>query len=307
LKELDITTDLDSEKQKIMNFIESFVEERNLDGVLIWFSGFIDSTIVTKLCIEVLGEEKVKLFLRPEKFYDDYEEICKTSLEYLEISENHVERCEIDDITDKFSSEPLVRGSTREVPRVSGPLSYSLLKGVPISESEGKTYGMPGKAVTGRDELINRIVAHNKLRSRIQMASAYLIAENENRGLISTLNKTEFMTGLFTKFGRGQSADLMPLGHLYRTQILQLAEYLKVPSLIQNRAKVDLLPGVENKYQYFFNLAAYDVDRILVRLETGHSIIDIQTELKLPLEKITKMNTFYTSSAYSRSAPLTIK
>jgi NAD+ synthase len=283
LKELDITTDLDSEKQKIMNFIESFVEERNLDGVLIWFSGFIDSTIVTKLCIEVLGEEKVKLFLRPEKFYDDYEEICKTSLEYLEISENHVERCEIDDITDKFSSEPLVRGSTREVPRVSGPLSYSLLKGVPISESEGK------------------------MRSRIQMASAYLIAENENRGLISTLNKTEFMTGLFTKFGRGQSADLMPLGHLYRTQILQLAEYLKVPSLIQNRAKVDLLPGVENKYQYFFNLAAYDVDRILVRLETGHSIIDIQTELKLPLEKITKMNTFYTSSAYSRSAPLTIK
>ncbi|MFW9777733.1 MAG: NAD(+) synthase [Candidatus Heimdallarchaeota archaeon] len=307
MKELDIKSNIDQFVGKIIDFIGNAVEERKYEGVLIWFSGFIDSTVITKLSLETLDEDKIKILLRAEKFYDDYDKICKSSLDYLGIKKKNIEECDVDELLDKFGSGPLVEGSIRQIPLVSTRLSYSFLKGASLGEIMDKTYGFVGKASSGRDELLNRIIAHNKLSSRIQMASAYLIAETENRLLISTLNKTELMTGLFTKFGRGQCADIMPLGHLYRSQILQLAEFLDVPEIIRSAAKVDLLPGVENKYLYFFNLPAYDVDKVLVLLETGRSVQDIQSELNLSIEEIERISTFVASSAYSRGVPLIIE
>lgn len=304
MKEFDTSAEAPDIIEKIIYFIETHVKERGADGILIWFSGFIDSTIITKLSLDAVGTEKVKLFMRYDKFLNGREEILSNSIEYLGISEENIEKCDIDQIIRKFGSEELIRGSIREIPSLYEPLSYSLLKSTAKNEIEGKTYGMVGKAKSGREELIHKILARNKLRSRIQMASSYLIAETENRILVGTINKTELLTGLFTKWGHGHCTDLMPLGNLFRSQILQLADYLKVPESISNLAKADLLPGIQNKYVYFFDLTAYDVDRILVRLELGSSTTDVSNETGLPIDKIEKVNYFFCSSAYTRAAPL---
>jgi NAD+ synthase len=179
-----------------------------------------------------------------------------------------------------------------------------LLKNTAKKEIEEKTYGMVGKATSDRERWIHKIIAHNKFRSRLQMAVAYLTAEQENRFLIGTINKTELSTGLFTKWGHGHSADLMPLGDLYRSQIFEVAEYLKLPEPIQNLSKADLIPGVQNKYLYFFELIVDEVDRILVHLEHGYSIVEISDKLNIPLEKVEKINTYYNSAAFTRQVPL---
>ncbi|MFX0152610.1 MAG: NAD(+) synthase, partial [Candidatus Hodarchaeota archaeon] len=290
--------------EKIQYFIETHLKEREADGVLIWFSGYIDSTIITKLSLEAIGTEKVKLFLRDDKFTDGYEDILSNSIEFLGIDEDSIEKCDVEQIIRKFGADEIIRGSIREIPSLYGPFSYSLLKSTAKNEIEGKTYGMVGKASSGREELIHKIIANNKLRSRVQMAHSYLIAEIENRLLVGTINKTELLTGLFTKWGRGHCTDLMPLGNLFRSQILQLADYLKVPESISDLAKADLLPGIDNKYLYFFDLSAFDVDRILFRLESGNSITEISNETGLPIDKIEKVNFFFCSSAYTRAAPL---
>ncbi|MHA2296890.1 MAG: NAD(+) synthase [Candidatus Hodarchaeales archaeon] len=308
MKEIDISTDLDSVKESIIHFIANYIEERGFEGALVWFSGYIDSTIITKLTIEALGENVVKILIRSEKYTNDHKKILTNSIDYLNIREENIERCNIDEIIKKIGSQSLLDRSIREIPFIHlEPLSYSLLKSTVRNEIEGKTYSRVGKASSGRDELIHRVIAHNKLRSRIQMASAYLTAEIENRALIGTINKTELMTGLITKWGHGHCTDLTPLGHLYRTEILQLAKFLDIPEMISSVSKADLLPGIENKYLYFFDLTAYEVDRILIRLELGRSIQEISEEIGLPMEKIDKINQFFISSIFLRSAPLSLK
>lgn len=304
MKELTIRNDVANVVERIIHFIETSTEERGVEGVLILFSGYMDSTIVSKLCLEAVGVEKVKLFIRTNKYFEKQEEILESSINFLGVSEETIVRCDIEPMLKNFESKDLIPGSVREIPSLYQPLSYSLLKNTAKKEIEEKTYGMVGKATSDRERWIHKIIAQNKFRSRLQMAVAYFTAEQENRFLIGTINKTELSTGLFTKWGHGHSADLMPLGDLYRSQIFEVAEYLKLPEPIQNLSKADLIPGVQNKYLYFFELIVDEVDRILVHLEQGYSIAEISDILNIPLEKVEKINTFYNSAAFTRQIPL---
>ena len=304
MNKLDISKDVAQISKNIIHFIETAKEERGREGVLILFSGFMDSTIISKLSLEAIGEEAVKFLVRTNRFFEQQDEMLKTSIEFLGVSEENIVRCDVEPMLKILGSSDLIPGSIREVPSLYQPLSYSLLKTTAKKEIEEKTYGMLGKANSEREKWIHKIIAFNKLRSRLQMAVAYLTAETENRFLVGTINKTELSTGLFTKWGHGHCADIMPLGNLYRSQIFQLAEYLGLPESIRNIAKSDLMPGVENKYMYFFNLPAIDVDRILIRLENGLPPLEISKITGLPINTIEKINTYFNSAAYTRQAPL---
>lgn len=304
LKELDISNNVADVVERIIQFIGTSTDERGVEGVLVLFSGYMDSTVVSKLCLEAVGVEAVKLLIRTNKYFEKQEEILETSIEFLGVPEENIVRCDIEPMLKNFESKDLIPGSIREIPSLYQPLSYSLLKNTAKKEIEEKTYGMVGKATSEREKWIHKIIAHNKFRSRLQMAVAYLTAEQENQFLVGTINKTELSTGLFTKWGHGHCADLMPLGDLYRSQILTLAEYLKLPEPIQNLSKADLIPGVQNKYLYFFELTVGDVDKILIQLESGQSSVEISSQMGIPIDAIEKINIYYNSAAFTRQAPL---
>ncbi|UCG01007.1 MAG: NAD(+) synthase [Candidatus Heimdallarchaeota archaeon] len=304
MKVLDISNDVANIVERIVHFIGTSIEERGVEGVLVLFSGYMDSTIVSKLCLEAVGAEEVKLLIRTNKYFEKQEETLEASIEFLEVPEENIVRCDIEPMLKSFESKDLIPGSVREIPSLYQPLSYSLLKNTAKKEIEEKTYGMVGKATSDREKWIHKIIAHNKFRSRLQMAVAYFTAEQENRFLVGTINKTELYTGLFTKWGHGHSADLMPLGDLYRSQIFKVAEFLKLPDAIKNLSKADLIPGVQNKYMYFFELPVSDVDRIIIQLEQGRSITEISNKMDIPFETIEKVSTYYNSAAFTRQVPL---
>ena len=304
LKELDISKDVSKIAENIIHFIETSKDERGVEGVLVLFSGYMDSTIISKLSLEALGEETVKFLIRTNKYFDTQEDVLETSIKFLGVTEENIVRCDIEPMLKSFESKDLLPGSVRESPSLYQSLSYSLLKNTAKKEIEEKTYSMVGKSSSDREKWIRKIVSHNKFRSRLQMAVAYLTAETENRFLLGTINKTELSTGLFTKWGHGHCADLMPLGHLYRSQIFQLAEYLELPESIRNLSKADLIPGVENKYMYFFGLPSSQVDRVLIRFEQGLSSTEISNATGLTIDLIEKIHFFYNSATYTRQAPL---
>lgn len=304
LKELNISNDVANIVERIVHFIRTSIEERGVEGVLVLFSGYMDSTIVSKLCLEAVGVEAVKLLIRTNKYFEKQEETLKTSIDFLGVPEENIVQCDIEPMLKNFESKDLIPGSVREVPSLYQPLSYSLLKNTAKKEIAERTYGMVGKTTSDREKWIRKIIAHNKFRSRLQMAVAYLTADQENRFLVGTINKSELSTGLFTKWGHSHCADLMPLGDLYRSQILKLAEYLELPEPIQNLSKADLIPGVQNKYMYFFELSVGDVDRILIQLEQGQSVTEINSKMGIPIDTIEKINTYYNSAAFSRQVPL---
>ncbi len=305
MKNLDISGRENEIIKNITTFIETQTKKRGVDGVLILFSGYIDSTIVAKLAIDALEENSVKLLIRHGKFNrGNQEEILSSSIKYLGIDKERIVQHDIEPMIEQLKSGIYTSGSIREIPTIYEPLSYNLLKVTAKEEILEKTYGMIGTADTEREKLIHKIVALNKIRSRIHMAIAYFTAEQENRFFLGTINKTELLTGLFTKWGHGHCADLMPLGDLYRSQIIQLARKLNIPRSIQNAAKADLLPGIDNKYLYFFNLKSSDVDRILIGLENRLSVKEISKTNDLDIEAVKKVKFFYDSTIFTRSTPL---
>jgi NAD+ synthase len=305
LANLDINGHENGIIQKITTFIATQTKRRGVDGVLILFSGYIDSTIVTKLALDSLEENSVKLLVRHGKYDSgNQEEILNSSIEFLGINKEYIVQHDIDPMVEQLKSGIYTSGSIREIPTIYEPLSYNLLKITAKEEILEKTYGMIGTADTEREKLIHKIIALNKIRSRLHMAIAYFTAEQENRFFLGTINKTELLTGLFTKWGHGHCADLMPLGDLYRSQIIQLAKKLDIPGAIRNSAKADLLPGIDNKYLYFFNLKSSDVDRILIGLEEGLSTREISKINDLALDAVKKVKYFYNSTVFTRSTPL---
>ena len=81
----------------------------------------------------------------------------------------------------------------------------------------------------------NDRISSGNIRSRIRMIIAYHYANKEHKMVMGTSNKTELLTGFFTKYGDG-GVDLMPLADLYKYNIKQLAKYLEIPQNIIDKA-----------------------------------------------------------------------
>jgi len=72
------------------------------------------------------------------------------------------------------------------------------------------------------------------LKPRLRMMILYYFANQLNYLVAGTGNKSELMTGYFTKHGDG-GVDLLPLGGLLKTEVKELAHYLKIPARIINK------------------------------------------------------------------------
>lgn len=83
------------------------------------------------------------------------------------------------------------------------------------------------------DEQQNNLLLAN-IKPRLRMIVLYYYAALNNYLVIGGTNKCEYTVGYFTKYGDGGS-DLIPLGNLVKSQVKELAAYLKVPERIINK------------------------------------------------------------------------
>lgn len=72
------------------------------------------------------------------------------------------------------------------------------------------------------------------LMARTRMVILYYHANRENRLVCGTSNRSEFMLGYCTKFG-DNAADILPLLHLYKTDVYVVARELGIPGPIINK------------------------------------------------------------------------
>ena len=81
------------------------------------------------------------------------------------------------------------------------------------------------------------------IKARLRMIALYYEANQLNRLVVGTGNRTEMMLGFFTKYGDG-GADLFPLGNLLKREVHGLAKHLKIPDHICNKVpSPGLWPG----------------------------------------------------------------
>lgn len=94
--------------------------------------------------------------------------------------------------------------------------------------------------------------------ARMRMVVMYDISARDRALVIGTSNKTELMIGYGTQFGDLASA-VNPLGDLYKTQIWQLAEYLRLPdSVIRKSPSADLWEGQTDEDEIGFKYRELD-------------------------------------------------
>jgi len=72
------------------------------------------------------------------------------------------------------------------------------------------------------------------LMARIRMTLLYYHANRENRLVCGTSNRTEYLLGYCTKFG-DNAADIQPIMHLYKTEVMTIADEIGIPEAIRKK------------------------------------------------------------------------
>ena len=85
-----------------------------------------------------------------------------------------------------------------------------------------------------RDDAIQTRRPLANVKPRLRMTTLYLLANSLGYLVAGTGNRSELSIGYFTKHGDG-AADLLPIGHLVKSEVRALARELNVPAAIVNR------------------------------------------------------------------------
>lgn len=120
-----------------------------------------------------------------------------------------------------------------------------------------------------------QIVASTNFKQRSRMSMLYYHAERLHHAVIGTPNKHEVEQGFFVKFGDG-GADVMPIGHLYKTQVYQLASYLGVPQEIIDRTPTtDTYTAEQTQEDFFYQMPFETMDLIWYGWENGYDAAEV--------------------------------
>lgn len=109
----------------------------------------------------------------------------------------------------------------------------------------------------------SRILKGNKM-ARERMSILYDFSEREKALILGTSNKTELLLGYGTIHG-DLACAINPMGDLYKTQIRQLARYLKIPAkILKKKPTAGLWAGQTDEGE--LGLTYHKIDKILYQL-----------------------------------------
>lgn len=240
----------------IHSFIKQKIEEAMVKGVVIGLSGGLDSAIVTKLCADALGPEKVIVIIMPDKTTPE------------------------SDIKDALGFSTTLG------------IEYRVID---ISEM-----------VEGFKKLLSPLYLDDKaignIKARCRMILLYIHANIANRVVMGTSNKSELLTGYFTKFGDG-GADFSPIGDLYKTQILDLAKAIGIPENIAGKPpSAGLWEGQTDESE--LKIQYRDLDRILLGIELRLDTKDIAEKVEVDRSEVQRILELVEKNVHKRKMPL---
>jgi NAD+ synthase len=137
-------------------------------------------------------------------------------------------------------------------------------------------------------------LAKANLKPRLRMLALYYFANRLNYLVCGAGNKSEFMTGYFTKYGDG-AADIFPIAGLLKKQVRTLAQELGLPKrIIYKTPTAGLWPGQTDEDE--MGITYPELDDILGRLEKRRRQI-------LPQAKVNKVRKLIKDSGHKRIKP----
>ena len=146
-------------------------------------------------------------------------------------------------------------------------------------------------------------VSKGNLMARTRMILLYAHANSRNYLVLGTSNKSEFLTGYFTKWGDGAS-DYAPLINLYKTEVWEVAKRIGVPEkIISKKPSAGLWEGQSDEDE--LGISYKLLDEILYRLvDLKMEKNKIAEELSIPVEEVEYVEYLIKKSEHKRRLPL---
>jgi len=239
-------------------------------GAVIGISGGIDSSVTLALAVNALGSENILAIMLPEKDSSpDSKELA------VKLAEKFNVKVIEENITDALDGFGCYKRRDEAVVSIFPEFNASDYKmKIGINQSGLNSFLPPVFSIT----IINaegqekskvlpvkeylQIVAASNFKQRSRMSMLYYHAERLHYAMIGTPNKHEVQQGFFVKNGDG-GADVMPIAHLYKSQVYQLADYLGIPQEIIDRTPTsDTYTAEQTQEEFFFQMPYMEMDLV---------------------------------------------
>jgi NAD+ synthase len=133
------------------------------------------------------------------------------------------------------------------------------------------------------------IVAATNFKQRVRKMLEYYHADRLHYAVIGTPNRLEYDQGFFVKGGDGL-ADVKPIGHLYKTQVYQLAREMGVPEDVTRRPPTTGTYSLPQTQEEFYWGAPVEVmDIVLYGCNHGIPPAEVAVEVGMPAEAVAHM------------------
>lgn len=240
---------------KMEAFVRGVVADAGAKGVVIGLSGGLDSAIVTKICADAIGAEKVLNIFMP----------CGTT------PGGDYDATEA--LSDLWGTEYLCLDIQPAVDALSAVLP------------------------DGQSNLDRGNVA-----ARCRMAVLFNYARVRGYLVVGTSNRSEMMTGYFTKFG-DNACDMQLISGYYKTQVRELARMAGVPEdIVSKPPSAGFWEGQTDEDE--IGMPYSDLDSILVCIEEGMDEAEVSSVTGIPAEKVGRIFSMVRSTGHKRSPPL---
>lgn len=189
------------EIDRLVQWLRERISASAAEGFVVGLSGGIDSAVVIRLCQLANGDGTIGVLLPCHSDPQD-EADARLVADHFKIRTTRV------DLSSAYDA--LLAG----LRQATSPL----------------TAGAPHTP----DDIRARLPGAN-IKPRLRMTTLYFIANSLNRLVVGTGNRSELTIGYFTKYGDG-GVDLLPIGHLVKSQVRAIARELGVPKALIDKA-----------------------------------------------------------------------
>ena len=264
-------------------------------GAVVALSGGVDSTVTAALCVRAFGPEHVVGVLMPER---------DSAPDTLALSRLAADSLGIDTVTEDITPVLEAVGCyhrrdeaiRRLIPEYGEGWRAKL---VLPSVIESESYRIFSIVVEGPDGTVLssrlppaeylQVVAATNFKQRTRKMLEYYHADRLNYAVMGTPNRLEYDQGFFVKNGDG-AADVKPIAHLYKTQVYQLAEALRLPDDIRLRPPTtDTYSMPQSQEEFYFSLPYDRMDLCLYAVNHGVPATRVADVLGLTTDQVERV------------------
>jgi NAD+ synthase len=189
--------DMKPEIDRIVNWLDERLAASVARGFVVGLSGGIDSAVVARLCQMTRKDDTVGVLLPCHSDPQD-EADARLVAEHFGLATTRVDLA--------AAYDALLRDARTAV--------------APLQQRRQPT----------PDDIRARLPIAN-VKPRLRMTTLYFVANSLDYLVVGTGNRSEMTIGYFTKYGDG-GVDLLPIAHLVKSQVREIARELGVPARV---------------------------------------------------------------------------